>query len=64
MSYYEARNCFNEILQLLRRPQDRDETMMWNLSSGLNHLSQALEADLGKIQGLLGQIAQALQHRR
>jgi len=38
--------------------------MMWNLSSGLNHLNQALEADLEKIQGLLGQIAQALQHRR
>ena len=64
MSYYEARNCFNEILQLLRRPQDRDETIMWNLSSGLNHLNQALETDLEKIQGLLGQIAQALQHRR
>jgi len=64
MSYYEARNCFNEILQLLRRPQDRDETIMWNLSAGLNHLNQALEADLEKIQGLLGQIAQALQYRR
>jgi len=64
MSYYEARNCFNEILQLLRRPQDRDETIMWNLSSGLNHLNQALETDLEKIQGLLGQIAQALQYRR
>ena len=64
MSYYEARNCFNEILQLLRRPQDRDETIMWNLSAGLNHLNQALEADLEKIQSLLGQIAQALQYRR
>ena len=59
MSYYEARNCFNEILQLLRRPQDQDETMIWNLSSGLNHL-----ADLGKIRALLGQIAQTLQFRR
>ena len=64
MSYYEARNCFNENLQLLRRPQDQDETMIWNLGCGLNHLSQALEADLGKIQALLGQIAQTLQHRR
>jgi len=64
MSYYEARNCFNENLQLLRRPQDQDETMIWNLSSGLNHLSQALEADLGKVQALLGQIAQTLQFRR
>lgn len=64
MSYYEARNCLNENLQLLGRPQNRDESMIWNLSSALNHLCRALESDLGQIQALLGQIAQALQHRR
>jgi hypothetical protein len=64
MSYYEARNRFNENLQLLGRPQNRDESLIWNLSSGLNHLCRAWESDLAQIQALLSQIAQALQHRR
>jgi hypothetical protein len=64
MSYYEARTCFNENLQLIRRPQNKTENMAWNLSSGLNELTQALEDDLGQIQSLLKQIAEALQHRR
>ena len=64
MSYYEARDCFNENLQLIGRPQNKTENMAWNLSSGLNQLSRALEDDLGQIQALLQQIAQALQHRR
>lgn len=64
MSYYKARDCFNENLQLIGRPQNKTESMAWNLSSGLNHLTRALEADLEKIQSLLNQIAKALQHRR
>lgn len=64
MSYYEARNCFNENLQLIGKPQNRTESMAWNLSSGLNQLTRALEADLEKIQALLNQIAKALQHQR
>lgn len=64
MSYYKARTCFNENLQLIGRPQNKTENMAWNLSSGLNELAQALEADLEQIQALLTQIAQVLKHRR
>jgi hypothetical protein len=64
MSYYKARTCFNENLQLIGRPQNKNENMVWNLSSGLNELTQALEAHLGQIQTLLTQIVQLLQHRR
>lgn len=64
MSYYEARNCFNENLQLIGKPQNKTENMAWNLSSGLNQLTRALEADLEKIQALLDQIAKSLQHQR
>ncbi len=64
MSYYEARDCFNQNLRLIGRPQNKTENMTWNLSSGLNHLTRALEADLEQIRSLLNQIAKALQHRR
>jgi hypothetical protein len=64
MSYYEARTCFNKNLQLIGRPQNKTENMAWNLSSGLNEMTQALEAHLGQIHALLTQIVTLLQHRR
>jgi len=59
MSYFKAKDCFNDNIQILRQPQG--EELMWNLSTGLYELAEAIESDSAQIQGQLNQIAQALQ---
>ena len=59
MSYYQAKDCFNDNLQI-GKPQDQGQQLMWNLSVGLLKLSEALESDVRQIQNQLDQIAQAL----
>jgi hypothetical protein len=61
MSFFTAQDIFSDNLVRFNTLSDRE--LMWNLSSGLKDLSQALEADLGQIRGILNQIQQALQRQ-
>ncbi len=58
MSYYNAKKCFKESHDSV----DLDSNpVMHNLYTGLYQLSEAIEADMTKIQQFLSQIATRLQ---
>ena len=62
MSYYKAKECFQDNLNVIRKPQTDQEVFIWNLSTGLQLLVQAIESDFSQFDHKLDQIFQALQH--
>ncbi len=58
MSYYNAKDIFNDSLQYI---DVSDDPVHHNLNVGLAHLAQALETDMTKIQRALSEIATSLQ---
>jgi hypothetical protein len=60
MSYLGARGCFQDNNNYA---SPDDQPILWNISNGLNELTQAVQTDLHAIQGQLHQIIQLLQQR-
>ncbi len=58
MSYYNAKDIFNDSLQYI---DDSTDPVHHNLNVGLAHLAQALETDMTKIKRSLSEIAAKLQ---
>lgn len=63
MTYYQAKQCFDENSQLLQQ-NPMDQPYIWNLSVGLSNLTQALESGQNQIVALLQQILVELQRLR
>ena len=59
MSYFQAKQCFDENRALITPQSD---PLTYNLNTGLSNLADALESDLSQIRNLLSQILQALKH--
>jgi hypothetical protein len=57
MTYVKAKECFEENKRLI---SPRKDPVAYNLSVGLDNLTNAMEADMATIKTLLMQIAQSL----
>jgi hypothetical protein len=56
MSYYQAKQCFDENSTLIGQPIDHHDKLLWNISVGLSHLTSTLQSDIEQIQHKLRQI--------
>lgn len=57
MSYYKAKECFNDSFNYI---DTRKDPVAHDVSAGLNQLTEALESDMAVIKNLLEQIANSL----
>lgn len=62
MSYYQAKKCFKENVNVYI-DSDKDPVMA-NLNTGLFQLAEALEQDLSQLEGTLSEIATLLQRQK
>ena len=62
MTYFQAMQCFDENSQLIGDPNS--DRMMWNLSTGLSMLTEAIQTDLNNLQSDIRRIEEALQQSR
>lgn len=60
MSYFKAKQCLDENRGLIGQPNQHEDMLIWNLSTGLINLTDAIEADMARLSAQLNQIAQAL----
>ena len=58
MSYFKAKDCFNDSLNYIDAPKN---PVSHNLSVGLNQLTEAIESDMHQIKQQLVNIANVLQ---
>jgi hypothetical protein len=61
MSYFEAKDMFQDNLKILGKPEGIEQELIWNLSIGLQKLTEALEADSAHIRNVLGRLSQSRQ---
>ena len=61
MTYEDAEQCFDENRRLIGNPTTREDALIWNISTGLSHLTSALRSDLQQIEHLLHQVQQRLR---
>ena len=62
MSYQQARECFSE--NLSRIENSISDPMNWNLNSGLDALTESLEADVRQMKSRLSDIESLLRQQR